>query len=323
MAPPRLRIPIRSVWDLATEQHGVVTRSQLLALGLSADAIRHRVDRRRLHPVHRGVYAVGRAQLTRHGWWMAGVLACGPDALLSHRSAAELWSIVGPRNPTMREGETQAPSVIHVSVPPQISRRRTGLRIHRRALSPEDQMCQARIPVTSPARTLADLASMVAMAELEAAVNEGDKLGLVDPEALRTFVGRRPGLEGVWALRSILDRRAFRLTDSELERRFLRLVDRAGLPRPLTQQRVNGFRVDFFWPELGLVVETDGLRYHRTPAQQSRDRVRDQAHATAGFVALRFTHAQVAFGEARVASVLRAVAERQRLGRLGRAHRGF
>jgi very-short-patch-repair endonuclease len=99
----------------------------------------------------------------------------------------------------------------------------------------------------------------------------------------------------VGRLRALLDRRTFRLTDSELESRFLRIVDSAGFPRPLTRQRLNGFRVDFFWPDLALVVETDGLRYHRTPAQQGRDKVRDQAHAAAGLFPLRFTHEQVRY----------------------------
>jgi very-short-patch-repair endonuclease len=105
-----------------------------------------------------------------------------------------------------------------------------------------------------------------------------------------------------------MDRRTFTLTDSELERRFLQLVRKAGLPQPLTQQRVNGYLVDFYWPELKLVVETDGLRYHRTATQQSRDRERDQAHVAAGLIALRFTHAQVRYDPARVVETLRAVA---------------
>ena len=96
-------------------------------------------------------------------------------------------------------------------------------------------------------------------------------------------------------LRSLLDRRTFTLTDSKLERRFLPIARAAGLARPLTRQHVNGFRVDFFWPELRLVVETDGLRYHRTAARQARDLLRDQVHHAAGFTPLRFTHAQVAF----------------------------
>ena len=113
--------------------------------------------------------------------------------------------------------------------------------------------------------------------ELETAINEADRLGLVDPDNLRAATAARTGKHGVRTLRNVLDRHTFSFTGSELERRFLRLVRRAALPRPLTQQRVNGFRVDFYWPELGLVVETDGLWYHRTPAQQSRDKTRDQS----------------------------------------------
>lgn len=118
-------------------------------------------------------------------------------------------------------------------------------------------------------------------------------------------------------LRETLDRRTFTLTDSELERRFLPLARRAGLPAPQTQAWVNGFKVDFYWPELGLVVETDGLRYHRTPAQQARDRVRDQAHAAAGLACLRFTHAQIRFEPDHVVRTATAVAAKRRANRIG------
>jgi very-short-patch-repair endonuclease len=120
------------------------------------------------------------------------------------------------------------------------------------------------------------------------------------------------GQRGVGVLRRVLDRHTFVLTDSELERRFVPIARRAGLPRPKTQAVVNGFRVDFFWPQLGLVVETDGLRYHRTPAQQAADRVRDQAHIAAGLMPLRFTHAQVSYETAHVEATLRATALRLR-----------
>jgi very-short-patch-repair endonuclease len=116
--------------------------------------------------------------------------------------------------------------------------------------------------------------------------------------------------QGAVPLRRLLDRRTFRLTDSELERRSLRLVARAGLPPPQTQHHVDGFRVDFVLQELGLVVETDSLRYHRTPAQQARDRLRDQAHAAAGRTPLRFTHAQVRYQPDHVTATLTAVARR-------------
>lgn len=111
-----------------------------------------------------------------------------------------------------------------------------------------------------------------------------------------------------------LDRGIFRLTDSELERRLIPLARAAGLPLPLTGQIVNGFRVDFYWPGLDLVVETDGLRYHRTPSQQARDRVRDQAHAAAGTTALRFTFGQVRDDPAHVRATLMQTAARLRSG---------
>lgn len=149
--------------------------------------------------------------------------------------------------------------------------------------------------------------------QLEAAINEADKLDLIDPEALRAAVQTLPRRPGLATRRRTLDRHTFRLTDSELERCFLPIVRRAGLPPPLTQQRVNGYRVDFYWPELDLVVETDGLRYHRTPAQQTADHRRDQAHAAAGVERLRFSRAQVRYEPVHVERTLHAVAERLRL----------
>jgi very-short-patch-repair endonuclease len=220
-----------SVWELAVRQHGVLTRRQLLALGLTEAGIKHRLAR-------------------------AGVV------------------------------------------------------IHRRALRRVDHGTFDRIPVTSPIQTLMHLALHLGSAQLEAAINEADKLDRVDPESLRRALHRRRGEPGVASLRALLDRHAFVLTDSELERLFLPLARKAGLPRPLTRQWVNGFEVDFFWPDLGLIVETDGLRYHRTPAQQARDRLRDQRHTAAGLTPLRFTHWQVARECRYVVETLKAVARR-------------
>ena len=281
---------------LAAKQHGVITRAQLRELGLSDGAIEYRVRRGRLHAVHRGVYAVGRPQLTRLGALNAAVLAAGPGAALSHEPAAELLGIR-----RRRRGD------IEVTVP-NARRARPGLRLHRRALPQADLTTRHGIPVTSPARTLLDLAARLLERELEVLVNEADKLDLVDPEELRAAFASRAGQRGVASLRRLLQRDVFALTDSELERRFLPIARRAGLPPPLTQAHLNGFRVDFFWPDLGLVVETDGLRYHRTPAQQARDRRRDQAHAAAGLTPLRFTHHQVAREANSVEATLRAVA---------------
>ncbi len=138
-----------------------------------------------------------------------------------------------------------------------------------------------------------DIATVLPTGVLEAAVNEADERDLVGLEDLRTELELRKGQHGVRPLRALLDRATFTLTDSELERRFLPIARRAGLALPRTQAHVNGFRVDFYWPDLGLVVETDGLRYNRTPAQQARDRIRDQAHAAAGLRHLRYTEWQV------------------------------
>jgi very-short-patch-repair endonuclease len=276
------RVGARRVWQLACKQHGVVSWEQLRELGLAEDAIRHRVSRGRLHRVRRGVYSVGIPELTRHGRWMAAVLACGPGTVLSHESAAALWGVWG-----------SCSSLLEVSVPAARRPRPRGVRVHRTCFARADCAVRDRIPVTSPTRTLLDLAIRLNERGLERAINEADRLGLIDPETLRDTVGGRPGARGAAVLRKLLDSRTFRLTDSELERDFLRLVRLADLPMPDTGVRMNGFKVDFFWPQLGLVVETDGLRYHRTPAQQAADHRRDQAHARAGLTTVRFTHAQV------------------------------
>jgi very-short-patch-repair endonuclease len=295
------------VWALVARQHGVVARRQLLDLGVTPKMIERRLASGRLHALWRGVYAVGRPAVTRRGWWMAATLACGHDALLSHMSAAELWGILETK--TGSEEGRNRPPLIHVSVSETRVPRVAGIRVHRRRdLDESDRAERDGLPVTAPARTLIDLGNLLHPGGLEAAVNRADKLELIDPEALRKEVSDHGGMDGVKSLRRVLDRRTFTLTDSELERRFLRLVRRAGLPEPKTQQRVIGFRVDFYWPDLRLIVETDGLRYHRTPQQQGRDRLRDQTLIAAGFIVLRFTHAQVTFEPDRVVGTLRSVA---------------
>jgi very-short-patch-repair endonuclease len=225
---------------------------------------------------------------------MAAVLSCGSGAALSHKSAGALWGIV------------RAPRQIEVSAPKL--RRRPGITVYwRKNLEVTEH---EDIPVTQPVTTLVDLATCLSPDHLEAAVNEADKLDLVSAYELRSAIDSLPRRPGLRTLKGLLDRHDFVLTDSELERRFLPIARKAGLPKPLTGSYVNGFKVDFHWPDLRLVVETDGLRYHRTPAQQGRDRIRDQAHAAAGLTQLRFTRAQVKFEPGHVQSVLSAVAQR-------------
>jgi very-short-patch-repair endonuclease len=166
------------------------------------------------------------------------------------------------------------------------------------------------IPVATPIQTIIDMSLRLDRPGVERMINEADKYNLTRPPQLREALGDRAGEPGVALLRKILDRRTFRLTKEELERRFLPLVRRAGLPVPLTGQFVNEFEVDFYWPDLGLVVETDGLRYHRTPAEQARDRLRDQAHTAAGLTQLRFTHEQVRYEPDYVVRILAQTASR-------------
>jgi very-short-patch-repair endonuclease len=158
--------------------------------------------------------------------------------------------------------------------------------------------------VTCPIRTLVDRATELGALALERMVNEADKRDLVDPETLRDGLDAYCGEPGVKPLRALLDRQTFRLSDAVLEVLFRPIARDAGLPSPLTKQMVNGFEVDFFWPGLGLVVETDGLRYHRTASAQAHDRLRDQAHTAAGLTPLRFTHRQVKYEPAHVQRVL-------------------
>jgi very-short-patch-repair endonuclease len=284
----------QSIWQLAARQDGVVTRAQLLEHGLSSRAIEHRLARGRIHRVRHGVYAVGWPRLSRHGVWMAAVLSCGDDAALSHEPAGALFGI----RPVTGLLEVSAPT----------DRRRPGIVVHRR--TDLEITHHYDTPVTPPVLTLIDLAARLSRDELEATINEADKRDLIDPETLRSALGGFEGRPGVVRLRETLDRRTFTLTDSKLERLFLPLARRAGLSRPMTGQIVNGCKVDFYWPDLGLVVETDGLRYHRTPAQQANDRMRDQAHTAAGLTQLRFTHFQVRYEPGYVEETLAAVTHR-------------
>ena len=234
---------------------------------------------------------------------MAAVLACGPGAALSHRSAADLWGF-----------GKEHPDYIDVSVRRASEARLRGIRCHRRPSLPARAITtRLNIPITQPVQTFLDLVSMMGPRDLERAINEADKHDVIDPDALRKALDDHRGEVGVRPLRLILDKHTFRLSDDELELLFRPLAAAAGLPTPLTKVEVDEFEVDFFWPDLGLVVETDGWRYHRTPATQTRDALRFQEHTAAGLTPLRFSHWQVKYEPRHVESVLRRTAANLRV----------
>jgi very-short-patch-repair endonuclease len=313
MVPPsdqgrEQRIRDRRIWDLVKRQHGMVAHRQLRELGLGRSSIRWRVKSGRLHPVWRGVYAVGRPEMSRHGRWMAALLACGPGAVLSHGSAAELWGF-----------GSESRGLVEVSLPAGMRSRLPGIRAHRRAvLRPDDVAEHEGLAVTSPIRTLIDQATRLTPARLEWSVNEADKLERVRADVLYAELDHHSGEPGVGALRRLLDPLHFRLSDSELERAMRPVAKSAGLPVPVTKAWVNEYEVDFFWPDLGIVVEADGLRYHRTASQQRRGLERDQAHIAAGLWPLRFSHWQIAREPTHVRRVLRRVAARAKVAPAGR-----
>ena len=225
---------------------------------------------------------------------MAAVLDCGPGAALSHRSAAALWGF-----------GKEHPGYIDVSVTRSSEARSPGLRCHRRPSLPRQEItARQNIPLTQPVRTFLDLATVTGPKTLERAINEADKLDVIDADSLRKALDDHPGQPGIRLLRHVLDEHTFRLSDDELERLFRPLAASAGLPTPLTKHMVNKFEVDFFWPDLGLIVETDGWRYHRTPSAQTRDALRSQVHVASGLTPLRFSHYQVKYVPRHVIDIL-------------------
>jgi hypothetical protein len=251
----RLSAKDPTIAALAGAQHGVVARVQLLERGLSKEDVDRRLRARRLHRVHQGVYAVGHRVLTLEGRWMAAVLAAGAGAVLSHGTAAAAWDL-----------RPVGAGAIHVTIPSRSGReRRAGIRIHRTVLmSSEDVTVHRGIPITTPARTLIDLAKTLTGRPLEHAIDLADQRGLVDFDALRE--------SAVPSLKAVLSRYCAAPTRSELEERFLTLCDDHGIARPETNTRIEGIEVDFVWRDERLIVEVDGYAYHRSPATFETDR---------------------------------------------------
>lgn len=279
--PPTTGIhPDRILAALARRQHGVVSREQLLLFGFTPRMIQRLIESGHLHPVHRGVYAVGHRALTREAIWSAAVLAGGLDAALSHDNAGAHLSFI------------EEPRGIHVTAPNL--RRRTGITVHRARLHPADRVIHNGIPLTSPARTLLDLAATLPPRPFKRAYEEADRLGLVKEGEIRRLLARSNGHPGITPLTAHLDETfAPAPTKRELEKRFLEVVTEAGLPRPSVNVRVEGHLVDAHWAEARLVVELDGRTFHRTDAKVERDYATSAELKLAGYEVLRFTWKQV------------------------------
>jgi very-short-patch-repair endonuclease len=245
---------------IAQRQHGVISTAQLLAVGVSHATISRWTSAGWLHRVHHGVYAVGHPGLSNEGWWMAAVLASGPDAVLSHLSAAHLWRILEPR-----EGP------IDVTIPTASGRRRRkGIRLHRRPSLPEAATTREYgIPVTTPARTLSDLERVVTPGLYRKAVRQAEY--------------RKLNLGHITTDR----------TRSETERRMLRICERHGVPAPEVNVPIGPYTVDLFWPDAGLVVELDSFGTHGGRQGFEDDRAMEMYLTGLGLRVRRFSDTQV------------------------------
>jgi very-short-patch-repair endonuclease len=262
--------------ELATSQHGVVSREQLFARRFTRHAIETRLARRRLHRIHRGVYAVGHTRLTVRARWMAAVLACGTDAALSHQDAAALHGLL-----KIGSGDIHVTALKGHSI--------DGICCHCvRAIRPADVSKIDGIRVTTLPRTLLDLAEATDRSDFAAALKQAQHEDTLDLRALTATMARNHGRRGVKALRDLTEEPGW--TQSELERRFVALTRAHGLPRPLTNQYVEGELVDAYWPDHRLIVEVDGWRTHKTRAAFEADRVRDAKLVAAGYRVLRITY---------------------------------
>jgi predicted transcriptional regulator of viral defense system len=273
--------------ELALKQHGVVALSQLRTLGVTDRAMHKRVRSGRMHRVHHGVYAVGHAALAPDGRRLAAVLACGRSAVLSHRSAATMWDLVGGDG-----------SKWHVTAPGRSGGRQGPREVvvhHPRSLHPADVTTLRAIPITTVARTLVDLADVLGQQRLERAVHEAEVLRLLDVDAVHRALQRAPGRRGRRTLLTVLAAHtASAPTRSELEARFSQLRRDHDLPRPRTNVHLDigepvPAEVDALFDDTNVIVELDGAATHHTARAFERDRARDAALAARGYVVVRLT----------------------------------
>lgn len=255
--------------SVAEQQRGYVTREQLRGAGITDSATKGLIASGRLLRVHRRVYAVRPTASVPFSRETAALLACGPNALLSHGSAACLWKLCEP-----------LAGPVEVVVSRRRHPRPPGVAVHRTwHLLPRDTRVEQGLPVTSPARTLLDRAASLTSHDLERELDEAlIVLKIVVPAEIEDVLSRATGHRGVTTLRGLLERRVHEtITQSEAERLFLTLVRKAGLPEPETQVRIAGFRVDFLWRRERVVFEIDGYRFHTSRRAFDRDRRKDLA----------------------------------------------
>jgi Transcriptional regulator, AbiEi antitoxin len=266
--------------ELAGVRHGVVSRRELLRVGISAEAIRGRLESGALIVVHRGVYRVGHRAPSREARYAAAVEACGEGALLCGRAAAHLHGLIrGPAPPP----EVVAPS----------ERRIEGILTCRcRRMDPRDATTVCGIPATTVARTLVDLAAVFEAAALARACHEAGVRYGTTPSEVETVLVRRPSSPGSRRLRAVL-RGDVHVTLSSLERRFLRVLRAERLPLPQTNRVASGRRVDCRWPDLRLTIELDSYRYHGSRHAWEQDRRREREARARGDEFRRYTYGDV------------------------------
>lgn len=296
------------VGEIADGQHGVVSRDQLLAAGLGRESILGSLEAGRLRPLLRGVYAVGHLAVSKEAWWQAALLACGGGAVLSHHTAAHLWA--------MRRGELFPISVI---VRGDRGRKHDRIHLRRMRLDPNEAMRLDGLAVTTPARTIVDMAAELAARQLRELVERAQDLHRFNAREIRAVLERQPRRPGGRALLDFIhllepDHDGAR---SHLERLFLPLVRRAGMPRPEVNVQIEGATRDFVWRDRQLVVEVDGHAYHSSRRAMRRDRGRDRRLLAAGWRPARFTYEEVAFDATATVRELRSLLPN--LAR-GRAH---
>jgi len=288
----------RRLAELASRQHGVLTRRQLLDAGLSSRTIERRVERRQLRRLHRGVFFSGDSPPGIRARWLGGVLACGDGALLSHRSAGGLWGLVGIQS---RSIEISSGS----------GRGQPNLIVHECGIGPEDRTAVDGIPVTTVARTLFDLSEVLDADRLEKAFEEADRLRLLEMSALESVCARSPGRRALKPIRRLIDlARSPEMGRTPLEDRVLALCREHSLPPPATNVELLGHEVDALWPSERLVVEADGYGFHAHRAAFERDRARDAARQAAGYRVVRLTHRRLEQEPKEVAAELRRLLQR-------------